>query len=61
MSKPLPTETRNREGGGAQDVIAFFSNRNVDGIVYEVLDDDFDTIATLGVEEFKALFAAQSA
>lgn len=50
-----------REGGGNEDVIAFFSNRNVDGVVYEILDDNLNTIATLGMEEFKALHAAQRA
>jgi hypothetical protein len=49
------------EGGGVQDVIAFFSNRNVDKLVYEILDADLNTIATLGMDEFKALFEAQSA
>jgi hypothetical protein len=49
-----------REGGGAQDVIAFFSNRHVKDLVYEILDDDLQTIATLGMTEFKALFEAQS-
>jgi quercetin dioxygenase-like cupin family protein len=49
------------EGGGEQDVIAFFSNRNVGGLVYEILSEYLDTIATLGMQEFKALFAAQTA
>lgn len=49
-----------REGGGAQDVIAFFSNRNVNGLVYEILDDNLATIATLGMVEFKALMDAQT-
>lgn len=49
-----------REGGGdGQDVIAFFSNRNVDNLVYEILDDNLNTVGTLGMEEFKALHAAQ--
>ncbi|HVZ03137.1 regulator [Hyphomicrobium sp.] len=50
-----------REGGGAQDVIAFFSNRNVKDLVYEILDDDLNVIATLGVGEFRALYEAQAA
>jgi quercetin dioxygenase-like cupin family protein len=49
------------EGGGAQDVIAFFSNRNVGELVYEILDEDLNTIATLGMNEFKALLEAQTA
>jgi 2,4'-dihydroxyacetophenone dioxygenase len=48
------------EGGGDQDVITFFSNRNVDGLIYEILDDDMNTIATFGIPEFKALLEAQS-
>jgi quercetin dioxygenase-like cupin family protein len=48
------------EGGGDQDVIAFFSNRNVDNLVYEILDEKLATIATLGIPEFKALMEAQA-
>jgi len=49
------------EGGGDQDVIAFFSNRNVGDLVYEILDAELNTIATLGMAEFKALMDAQGA
>jgi quercetin dioxygenase-like cupin family protein len=48
------------EGGGDQDVIAFFSNRNVDSLVYEILDEDLNVVATFGVAEFKALLDAQA-
>jgi 2,4'-dihydroxyacetophenone dioxygenase len=48
-----------REGGGDQDVIALFSNRQVDGPVYEILDDDLNVVTTLGMSDFKALFEAQ--
>lgn len=48
------------EGGGDQDVIAFFSNRNVDGLVYEILDENQNVIATFGIAEFKALLEAQT-
>jgi len=47
------------EGGGDIDVIAFFSNRNVTGPVYEILDDDLNVVATFGLAEFKALLDAQ--
>ncbi|MEQ1670176.1 MAG: regulator [Hyphomicrobium sp.] len=47
------------EGGGEQDVIAFFSNRNVQNVVYEILDESLNTIATFGIAEFKALLDAQ--
>jgi quercetin dioxygenase-like cupin family protein len=49
------------EGGGDQDVIAFFSNRNVDNVVYEILDENLATVATFGMAEFKALMEAQAA
>jgi quercetin dioxygenase-like cupin family protein len=48
------------EGGGDQDVIAFFSNRNVDGLVYEILDDAQNIVATFGMAEFKQLLADQT-
>lgn len=48
------------EGGGDQDVIAFFSNRNVDNLVYEILDENQNVIATFGIPEFKALLDAQA-
>jgi quercetin dioxygenase-like cupin family protein len=47
------------EGGGDQDVIAFFSNRNVDNLVYEILDENLNTVTTFGIAEFKALLEAQ--
>jgi 2,4'-dihydroxyacetophenone dioxygenase len=47
------------EGGGDIDVIAFFSNRGVDGPVYEILDDGLNVVATLGIAEFKGLLDAQ--
>jgi quercetin dioxygenase-like cupin family protein len=48
------------EGGGDQDVIAFFSNRNVESLVYEILDENLNTVATFGIPEFKALLDAQA-
>jgi quercetin dioxygenase-like cupin family protein len=48
------------EGGGDQDVIALFSNRNVDNLVYEILDENLNTVATFGIAEFKALLEAQT-
>ncbi len=48
------------EGGGDQDVIAFFSNRNVDTIVYEILDENMNVVTTFGIPEFKALLEAQT-
>ncbi|KQP03298.1 hypothetical protein [Methylobacterium sp. Leaf93] len=49
------------EGGGNQDVIVYFTNRDIDGPVYEILDESHAVIATFGMPEFKALFEAQGA
>jgi quercetin dioxygenase-like cupin family protein len=49
------------EGGGDQDVIVYFTNREIDGPVYELLDADQKIVATFGIPEFKALLAAQVA
>jgi quercetin dioxygenase-like cupin family protein len=48
------------EGGGDEDVIVFFSNRGQDGTIYEILDEQMNTHANLGMAEFKELLAAQS-
>jgi 2,4'-dihydroxyacetophenone dioxygenase len=50
-----------REGGGEQDVVVFFSNRDVKDTIYEILDDDLNIIARFGIPEFKGLFEAQHA
>jgi 2,4'-dihydroxyacetophenone dioxygenase len=51
-----------REGGGDVDVIALFSNRNIkDGLIYEILDEDLNTVATFGMAEFKAFLELQKA
>jgi len=50
-----------REGGGDEDVIILFSIRGTDGTAYELLDDDGNLIGTIGMAEFEALYAAQSA
>jgi len=49
------------EGGGDQDVIALFSNRNVKGPVYEILDDKLQTLAMLDFDGFKELLKKQNA
>lgn len=48
------------EGGGDMDAIVFFSNRGTDGVIYEILDNDMNTLATLGLQDFKALMEAQT-
>jgi 2,4'-dihydroxyacetophenone dioxygenase len=47
------------EGGGDEDAIVFFSNRGQDGVIYEILDEQMNTLATLGLQDFKALLQAQ--
>lgn len=47
------------EGGGDVDCIGWFSNRGTDGVIYEILGPDNETLATLGLQEFKALWEAQ--
>lgn len=49
------------EGGGDVDCIAWFSNRGTDGTIYEILGPNKETIATLGLQDFKALWEAQEA
>ena len=58
VAKPAGGEPH-REGGGEEDVIAVFSNRNVEGLVYEILDDELRTVAMLGYDDFKELLKAQ--
>ncbi len=47
------------EGGGDEDAIVFFSNRGQDGVIYQILDEQMNTLATLGLQDFKALLQAQ--
>lgn len=47
------------EGGGDEDAIVLFSNRNVEDALYQFLDDDQKPIVTLGFADFKAQFEAQ--
>lgn len=48
----LPSDEPHREGGGDVDVIVFFSIRGEDSVLYEILDDDLNVIATLGFQDF---------
>jgi hypothetical protein len=48
-----------REGGGDQDVVVFFSIRGSNGVLYEVLDDGLNLIATLSFQDFVGLYEAQ--
>lgn len=48
------------EGGGDQDCIAWFSNKGTDGVIYEILGPNGETLGTLGLAEFEALMEAQA-
>lgn len=48
------------EGGGDQDCIAWFSNKGTDGVIYEILGPNGETLGTLGLPEFEALMQAQA-
>ena len=52
----LPCDEPHREGGGDVDVIVFFSIRGNDGVLYEILDDDLNIIATLAFQDFVNLY-----
>lgn len=47
------------EGGGDVDCIAWFSNKGTDGVIYEILGANGETLGTLGLPEFEALWQAQ--
>lgn len=47
------------EGGGDEDCIAWFSNKATDGLIYEILGANGETLGTLGLAEFEALLQAQ--
>ena len=56
----LPSDEPHREGVGDEDVIVFFSIRRNDGVLYEILDDDLNVIATLGFQDFINLYKDQT-
>lgn len=49
------------EGGGDQDAIVFFSNRNVEDALYEFLDENMQPVATLRIGDAEDLLASQGA
>lgn len=51
--------TPHTEGGGDEDCIAWFSNKGTDGVIYEILGPNGETLGTLGLPEFEALMQAQ--
>lgn len=54
-----PNDEPHREGGGEQDVIVLFSIRGSDGVLYEILDDDLDIIATISLQDLVHLYQSQ--
>jgi len=54
-----PSNDPHREGGGDQDVVVFFSIRGSDGVLYEILDDDFNLLVTLSMQDIIGLYKAQ--
>jgi hypothetical protein len=55
-----PSDEPHREGGGDEEAIVFFSIRGSDGVFYEILDDDQNVIATLGMQDFIDLYNSQT-
>jgi len=55
----LPSDEPHREGGADEDAIVFFSIRGNEDVFYEILDDDLNVIATLGIQDFIDLYAVQ--
>jgi hypothetical protein len=54
-----PSEEPHREGGGDVDAIVFFSIRGSNGVLYEILDDDLNVIATFTMQDFIGLYKTQ--
>jgi quercetin dioxygenase-like cupin family protein len=48
-----------REGGGDEEAIVFFSIRGSDGVLYEILDDGLNVVATLSMQDFIDLYTRQ--
>jgi hypothetical protein len=55
-----PSDEPHREGGGDEEAIVFFSIRGSDGVFYEILDDDQNVIATLGMQDVIDLYNSQT-
>jgi quercetin dioxygenase-like cupin family protein len=55
-----PSDEPHREGGGDEDVVVLFSIRGSDGVCYEILDDELNVIGALAMQDFIALYAAQT-
>ena len=60
LTSSPPSNDPHREGGGDQDVIIAFSIRG-EGVLYELLDDDQNLIATISMQDLVELHHAQRA
>lgn len=49
-----------RECGGDEGAIVFFSIRDADGVLYEILDDSWNTVATLAMQDLADLFHSRN-
>jgi len=49
-----PPGDPHREGGGAEGGVVFYSIRAEEDTLFEVLDDDLNVVATLGMQDFIA-------
>ncbi len=56
-SSPASDEPH-RECGGDEGAVVFFSIRGSEGVLYEVLDDQENILATLSFQDFSDLFTA---
>ena len=58
-----PTSNLIRKGGGDEDVIIFFSLRPYDeqAPIYEVLDDNLDTVSTMNFAALRDLYVSGAA
>lgn len=55
-----PSEEPHREGGGDVDAIVLFSIRGSDGVLYEILDDQLNVVAELGMRDLLELHRQQT-
>ncbi|MGH7842895.1 MAG: regulator [Candidatus Binataceae bacterium] len=54
-----PPGEPHREGGGDAGGVVFYSVRDKDGVLFEVLDDNLAVVATLGMQDFIEAFKEQ--
>lgn len=47
-----PNDEPHRESGGDREAVVFFSIRGSNGVLYQILDDDLNILAELGMQDF---------